>query len=337
MRHSGVWTIRPAILVCFLAVASAAAAGPKEKAEELVRQGLDLRRRGDDLRALPLFQEAHRLSPTPRSAVQLGTVEQALGRWADAEEHIGEGLRSADDPWIRKNRAVIDEAMRSVKLHIASVEVTGDPAGAEVLVNGKKVGPLPLPGPIRVSAGSVDVEVNAPGYRRGFRTVNLPPGGYQTVVIRLEKIEEAAPPPPPPPGPGPGPGPTPPPPPAPWQRWAAIGAFGGAVVAAGVGTYEILKFNDGVHSFNRSCGDTPQGPVSKTTGAPDAGCAQQQSDYRNAKTVAIVGYSVAGVLAAGGLVLMLTAPDAPPSAEPKVSWACAPTLAHLGATCGLRF
>jgi hypothetical protein len=302
------------------AASVATAAGAQEKADELARQGIELRRRGDDTRALPLFQEAHRIAPTPRSAIQLGTVEQALGRWTDAEEHINVGLRSPEDPWIHKNRPVIDEALRTVKTHIASVEVTGDPVGAEVLVNGKKVGPLPLAGAIRVNAGSVDVELSSAGYRRGFRTVNVPAGEYQTVVIRLEKGDVPAPPAPPPP----------PPPRAPWQRWVALGAFAGGAIAAGVGTYGVITYDDRVSSFNKTCEEGPQGAQKKSTHLPDAGCAQQQSDYQSARTMAIVGYSVAGALAATGVVLLLTAPDAP-TGEQRVSWACAP---HAGAAGG---
>ena len=147
-------TVGAVVLIWPLAVA---AAGAQEKADELAREGIDMRRRGDDSGALPIFEQAHRIAPTPRSAVQLGTVEQAVGRWTDAEEHIAQGLRSPEDPWIRKNRPAIDEAMRTVKTHIASVEVTGDPVGAEVLVNGRKVGALPLGAAVRVNAGSVEM------------------------------------------------------------------------------------------------------------------------------------------------------------------------------------
>jgi len=319
--------VRSVILLWSLAVASvAAAAGAQEKADELARQGIELRRRGDDARSLPLFQEAHRIAPTPRSAVQLGTAEQALSRWTEAEEHITQGLRSAEDPWIRKNRAAIDDALRTVKSHIATVEVTGDPAGAEVLVNGRKVGALPLGGAVRVNGGSVDVEVSAAGYRRGFRTVNVPAGEYQTVVIRLEKLDEPPPPPPPPP----------PTASVPWQRWAAIGAFAGGAVAAGVGTYGVIRFNDRVSTFNSKCDESSMGPLSKSTHQPDNACAGWQADYKNARTLAIVGFSVAGALAATGVVLWLTAPDGSPSAE-KVSWACAPALGQVGAACGMRF
>jgi hypothetical protein len=318
------------VLIVALIAPALAWGGPQEEADELARQGIELRRRGDDTRALPLFEKAHRMAPTARSAVQLGTVEQALGRWADAEEHLAQGLRSPTDPWIKKNRAVIDESMRTVKTHIGSLEVTGAPAGAEVLVNGRKVGQLPLGGGVRVNAGDVDVELNAPGHLRGFRTVKVNAGDFQTVVIRLQAVEQPPPPPPPPPPPQAAPS-------APWQRWAAIGAFGGAAIGAGLGTYGVIRFNERVGTFNHDCGEGPMGPVNRGNGLPSGACNQLQSEYKSARTLAIVGYSVAGVLAATGVILLVTAPDAAPTGESKVAWVCAPDLLRAGITCGARF
>jgi PEGA domain-containing protein len=210
-----------------------------------------------------------------------------------------------------------------------------------VLVNGRRVGQLPLEHAVRVSAGSVDVELSAAGYTRGFRTVTVAPGQYQTVVIRLEKI--AAPPPKPidrdPVLTG-GPGPSPPPPaPRPWQRWAALGAFGGGAVAAGAGVYGVLRHNDRVGAFNKKCGEGPQGPINKSTGQADQECNGLQSDYHGARTLSIVGFSVAGALAATGTVLLLTAPEPTSRAavHQRLAWACAPDFVRTGATCAVRF
>src|SRR5262249_17945372 len=48
--------------------------------------------------------------------------------------------------------------------HLGSLEVLGNPEGAEVVVDGRVVGKLPLPQPVRVNAGTVAVEVRAHGY-----------------------------------------------------------------------------------------------------------------------------------------------------------------------------
>jgi hypothetical protein len=304
---------------------AAMAESSQEEADRLAKKGIELRRAGDDLGALPLFQRAHQIAPTPRSAVQLGTVEQALGHWVEAEEHLAQGRRNASDPWIEKYRGQIDGSIQDVKRHVASVEVKGDPPGAEVLVNGRSVGKLPLANAIRVNAGSVDVEVNAAGHQRGFRTITVGPTEFQTVVLRLERIQGAGPPPPPPTEAG-----------TPWQRWAAIGVFAGGAVFAGMGTYGVIRHNDRVESFNGKCAEGPMGALDKGTGQPSGACADLQSQYQGARTLTIVGYSVAGALVAAGVVLLLTTPDQP-QAESRLSLSCGPSLGVLGAACAGRF
>src|SRR5437868_6723538 len=172
-----------ATLVCLAAAAAPAAAAGPDDAEALIKQGNDLRRSGDDQGALPLLARAYQAQPGPRTAVQLGLVEEALGRWGDADEHLTIGLRAGGDAWIARNRKTIEAALRVVKPHVGRIEITGEPAGAEVLVGGRRVGTVPLAAPVRVSEGSIDVELRAPGYRHGFRTLTVRGGQYQPVVI----------------------------------------------------------------------------------------------------------------------------------------------------------
>lgn len=171
----------------------ALAADGKGESEALITQGNELRRTGDDQGALPLFRRAYEVAPSPRTAVQLGLVEMALSRWADSEEHLSEGLKARTDSFIKKNRRVIEESLRTVKRRVGSVEIAGEPAGAEVLVNGRAVGRLPMPDPVRVGEGLVQVDVRARGYKLGSRTVTINGGQHQPLVIRLERENPAGP------------------------------------------------------------------------------------------------------------------------------------------------
>src|SRR5687768_12256290 len=93
--------------------------------ETLIREGIALRRAGDDLAALSKFQQAYELNKTPRALAQIGLAEQALGRWAVADRHLRQALESADDPWIRKNRGSIDESLTMIAGHVGQLEVSG--------------------------------------------------------------------------------------------------------------------------------------------------------------------------------------------------------------------
>jgi len=168
--------------------ADASSAGPDEAA---IQRGLRLRKAGDDAGALPEFQNAYRLARTPRAAAQLGLVEQALGHWDDAEVHLSEAIRTASDAWVEKNRSALQKSLALVKDHVGTLQVTGEPEGAEVYVNGRRRDQIPMSKPISVMAGDVDVEVRAPGYKRAAQKVTIAAYQYRPLVIRLERLEGA--------------------------------------------------------------------------------------------------------------------------------------------------
>src|SRR5262245_37410589 len=176
-----------------LAGAPAARADPPAEAEELIRAGVALRKQGEDAAALAEFQRAYALDPSPRAAGQMGFAEQALGHWLDAEIHLGEALAGATHPWVQKNRAIIEGSLRVVKGRVGRLAVNGTPAGAEVTVNGRRAGLLPLRAPVRVQPGAVRVEVRAQGHAASILTVSVPSGRQIKVDVRLQKERAGAP------------------------------------------------------------------------------------------------------------------------------------------------
>jgi hypothetical protein len=348
-----------AVLAAAVAIALPARADetPRE-ADKLIRHGIELRKAHDDEGALREFQKAYELEHTPRVLGHLGLAEQALGRWEDAERHVREALQSWNDPWVAKNRATLSDALGIIQSHLGRVEVIGDPAGAEVSVNGRTVGKLPLPDAIPVSAGEVDVELRAPGYHRLQRTLTIVAGQYQRVVLRLAK--EA----PPPLAAQPSAVPTvaPPesgPPPAPVMplkkvmappvrqgpsagraalKWTAAGL---AVVGLGVGVAFTIIQAKNVSAFDsyKVCADDNGRAVIAGTTTPAPQCQPALDDYRLDTKLAIAGYVGAGVFALTWLVLQLTDPAATSGAgdEALATPVCAPSGAGLGLACALRF
>jgi hypothetical protein len=192
----------PSPRVCSLAAAGLAAASfvaafgaavlvsPDARAAEdwegLVKQANDLRRVGDDEGAYRLFLRAYTSAANPVTAGQLGLCEFALSRWVESESRLLEALRTSSDPWVAKNRATLLEVLDKVRMHLARLDVSGSPPGAEVEVAGNPVGSLPLAGPVRVVAGQVHVRVWAPGYRPWQQEVNLATGDRRPLVAHLE-------------------------------------------------------------------------------------------------------------------------------------------------------
>jgi hypothetical protein len=174
-----------------LGISPVQAADPAE-AEDLIREGIALRRSGNDGRALPLFQKAHVLAHTPRTAAQLGLVEFALGYAMESELHLTQGLAAPTDAWISKNRGILDDALGRVRATIGEVAVSGTPEGAEVLLNGRLVGRLPLAAPIRVGQGPATVDLRAPGYASASSSVDVAGGKTQKLVFHLEPAPTAS-------------------------------------------------------------------------------------------------------------------------------------------------
>lgn len=149
-----------AFVLASMTMASTASSAPDEKAESALERGYRLMARGKFEDALDAFLVAHQQSPSPRTAVQIGFAELGIGRWANAEDHLTEGLQQRDDKWIQKNEPQIQEALKKVDAHIARVLVRG-PEGGRVSINGEPRGMLPLRSPLRCPAGLVTVKVRA--------------------------------------------------------------------------------------------------------------------------------------------------------------------------------
>ena len=334
------------VLATGVGAPSAWAEDGQAQAEKLIRHGVELRRRHDDEAAVREFQKAYDLVRSPRAAAQLGLAEQALGRWEDAERHVDEALHTPTDAWVAKNRTTLEESLGTIQAHLGRVEVIGDPAGAEVSVNGRSVGKLPLD-PVKVSAGQVDVEMHASGYVSAQRTLSIVGGQYQRVVIHLAKEGPAAEEPKLAASPEPSPAPAAPAPavaddgPSSTRvalKWTAAGLAGAGLVTGVVFT---LLHSHNVDAFGadgcRLQGDTA---VLKTNGMADPGCQSKLETSQTYQNVFIAGYAAAGVFAATWLIFQLTEPSA--SADAAVEHAlrgpmCAPAFSGAGLSCAVRF
>lgn len=324
--------------------------------ESLMRDAVSRRRAGDDVGALKLFQQAYELNKTAKALAQMGLAEQALGKWGAADKHLRQALETGGaDPWIKKNRAAIDSSLSVIASHVGQLDVIGQPAGAEVRVDGEGLGQLPLGHPITVTSGGVAVEVSARGYLPILRSTNVSPGKLTRELFNLQPVAPAA-----------DqtataqavtPGPTeaavvvppsrttpaaeaPAPPPAdhagggtsasgsssrlPW----VLTAGGLSVASLAFGVVEHLAWQNKVSSFTSTAG-------CGTTFADKGGAACQAlyDDGQSAKLRAFVGYGLGAAFAVTAVVLYFTDPSR--GAEPA-RVACAPTGA-TGVGCAMRF
>jgi hypothetical protein len=155
-----------------------------EEPEALIRQGLEMRRQGKDAKAYGYFKRAYELAHTPRSAAQLGFVEQALEQFLEAEGHLAEALATRD-PWVQQHRAVLEESASKVRSRLGRIEIRGAPAGATVEMAGREAIAVPADGVVWVAPGGAALKIAAPGHQPAVRQVTVAAGASVTLDAQL--------------------------------------------------------------------------------------------------------------------------------------------------------
>jgi hypothetical protein len=181
-----------------LAVFSALTAGrvidaraESEEPEALIKQGVALRRNGDDARAYGYFKRAYDLAQTPRSAAQLGLVEQALSRFVEAQKHLSEAL-ATKDAWVEQNRASLESSRTFVRGRLGKVQITGAPADATVAVGSDLPFALPSDGVVWLAAGESTLVIAAHGHASFTKAVKVAAGESATVAAVLASNDAPA-------------------------------------------------------------------------------------------------------------------------------------------------
>jgi len=350
------WTSRTAPRLIFAALVVTAVWGtagmPSARAadsqeEAALRRGLDLREKGNDEAALAEFQRAYDLHQSGRARAQMALAEQALGHWLEAEAHLGEALQRTREPWIARNTALLEQALADIREHLGSMELTGGQAGAEVRVNGRVVGNLPLGGPVRVEAGSVAVEVRAAGYLPVVRTIVVPAKGLArqpivmvAVTVTTETPPERALPPPIVDKPNDSDKPRKP------KHKSSSGARTGAGVVIGIAGLGALATGVGFHlaresranQFNRDMCSFASGKVTSTGALSTEACQSQYDNIQLARNLAIAGYVATPILLGISAYLLFSgdSADSDDAATHTRRLACAPSLGP-GLSCAARF
>lgn len=232
MRWLTSWVFVVALVTLDHTVAHAADPSANQ-ADELIKQGFQLRLQGKNVDALELFNRAHAISPSGKTLGQIGAVEAALRRWLDAETHLMDAL-GRHDAWtdLPKNREMLEKTLADVRQQIARVRLVGT-AGAEISIEGKRIGVLPIPDPVRVPAGTLRVRATASGRQVLEKELTARGGKEVTATIELALVAPS------PPATPPALVATPSPPErsrSAWRGWtgALLGAAGLAAVGTGI-------------------------------------------------------------------------------------------------------
>jgi hypothetical protein len=305
--------------------------------EAEIHEAVGMRQRGDDEGALRVLREAYERTHSAHVEAQMAMAEQALGRWIEAGTHMREALASSD-AWVVHHRAQLDGAMHTIGEHVGSLEVRGGVPGAEVRVDGRVVGTLPMSQPVLAVVGTVTLEVHAQGYVSIERRVVITAGG-----LARESVELVPAPPPASSSPAPSAAPiaiveplavspatalTPETTsePSGARRAATVAIAVLAVLSAGGGLAANLVRESWVSAYNGDSCD-----VNGATRRQNCGWMLTTIDRLEALEVA--GYALGGVLAATTVILVVTTPHASARRETHARFACGQGPGAFGIAC----
>ncbi len=149
--------------------------------QDVIQQGIQLRRAGKDEAALALFLDLERRTPdSVRVLLHVTAAAQAIGKWLMAHEYLEKAEAYKADSYYQRHRVEIQQMTEAVAQRVGQLRVIGSPVGAEVRVNGEAIGTLPMTETRAVEVGSYQLEVSKPGYYSLRRPLSIVAGSPLT-------------------------------------------------------------------------------------------------------------------------------------------------------------
>lgn len=165
--------------------ASTAIDAVSTRADDLAHQGNDLALKHNWAGAEALFRRAWLLKQSYDIGGNLGIAELNLGKHCDAAEHLAFALKRFPANGKADHRELLREKLEKVKESIGTLAITVSASGAEVLIDGKRVGLAPLADMVFVEPGTRKIEARLQGYETAMQTVEVKRGGSSDLALML--------------------------------------------------------------------------------------------------------------------------------------------------------
>jgi tetratricopeptide (TPR) repeat protein len=186
-------------LLFLVALASAsvapltAAAGPKQEATKLFKQGNKLFTKGDYQAALEKFQQARKLYPSYRIDLNVASTLKEMGHSIEAAEayetFLGRGGTLAPAKIVRAARA----SLEALQAQLGRVKLSCNENGATAKLGDQAVGQTPIARWIYLKPGSHTLEVCKEGFDCRRETLSLIAGDRKELQIELQAKPEPLP------------------------------------------------------------------------------------------------------------------------------------------------
>lgn len=154
----------------------------------LFEQGLAAFEAGNLPRALDVLTRAHALAPNYRSAAVLGQVELELGQYVGAATHLDESVRLFPRGTDHGGFGRVMEGLSEARRHVCTLRVQSPTRDAELFIDGKPQGRLPIGHDLYVEPGRHQIEVRAPGHASEVKEEDLPSGEARDLRFELAPL-----------------------------------------------------------------------------------------------------------------------------------------------------
>ncbi len=158
-----------------------------EKSSALYKNARSLQEHGQWAEAEKVYQAAWDLRPTFDIAGNLGDCELHVGQPREAAEHLSYALKSLPAGWTAEQKAALTGRLKEAKSKIATLYVSVDVEGAEVVVNGRAAPPSTAY-EVFVEPGPYTVEGRHSGYTPDKKERTITAGAEDHVSLKLTRL-----------------------------------------------------------------------------------------------------------------------------------------------------
>ncbi|AKT37158.1 PEGA domain-containing protein [Chondromyces crocatus] len=163
----------------------AGANDPNARAAQLYQEGNEFYDQGKYAEAEVKYQAAWDLAQSFDVAGNLGNTEMLTGQYRDAAEHLTYALKTFPLGGTPQKRKFLEDLLDKAKAQIGTLQIAVNLNGAEVRLDGKRIGESPILGELFVAPGEREIEVRR-GTLQVKRSILVAKGSSQRVAVQLE-------------------------------------------------------------------------------------------------------------------------------------------------------
>ena len=164
------------------------AASNRELARQHYEAGAAAFEAGDYPTALRELEESQRLFDSLRTLYSLGLCQQKLGDYGAAVRSLQRYLDEAGAEAPPDLRTQAEQLVAQMRAEMGLLQITINVDGADVLVDGARVGVSPLVSPVDVGPGWHVVEAQREGYAGTPQRVSVTTGATAAVAVTLAEV-----------------------------------------------------------------------------------------------------------------------------------------------------